>query len=65
MTLRVRRGATALTPLRRRLIAAFPEMPPTREVSAALGMAIVAFIAWAFDVKRVKVEVREAKSRGG
>ena len=64
-TLRVRRGATAGRPEARR--SCFTEdlaaMPPTREASAALGVAMAAFIARAFDGNGVNDEVRDAKSR--
>ena len=64
-TLRVRRGATAGRPEARR--SCFTEdlaaMPPTREASAALGVARAAFIARAFDGNGVNDEVRDAKSR--
>ena len=64
-TLRVRKGATVGRPEARR--SCFTEdlaaMPPTREASAALGMAMAAFIAKAFDGNEVNDEVRDAKSR--
>ena len=64
-TLRVRKGATVGRPEARR--SCFTEdlaaMPPTREASAALGVAMAAFIAKAFDGNSVNDEVRDAKSR--